>query len=92
MWFAIVGKRTLHGTTARTRSPAAKPVASEEERLVVAEAVRRRRSVGDGARLVVGSSSPCVGHLAAAVGVERRLAQLREEEPVAELLERAELR
>ena len=25
MWFAIVGKRTGHGTTAFTRSPAAKP-------------------------------------------------------------------
>ena len=25
MWFAMVGKRMLHGTTARTRSPAANP-------------------------------------------------------------------
>ena len=29
MWFAIVGKRTRHGTTAFTRSPAAKPSPSK---------------------------------------------------------------
>ena len=29
MWLAIVGKRTLHGTTARTRIPAAKPSPSK---------------------------------------------------------------
>ena len=29
MWFAIVGKRTAQGTTALTRSPAAKPSPSK---------------------------------------------------------------
>ena len=29
MWFAIVGKRTVHGTTALTRSPSANPSPSK---------------------------------------------------------------
>ena len=37
MWFAIVGKRTAHGTTALTRSPLAKPLSLEDEHLVVAD-------------------------------------------------------
>ena len=40
MWFAIVGKRTLQGTTARTRSAGGEARAAEHEHLVVAEAVR----------------------------------------------------
>ena len=64
-------------------------LALEDEHLVVADPVRlaqRRRR----ARLLVDELAG-VGHLAAAGGVERRLAQLREEEPLAELLERADL-
>ena len=40
MWFAIVGNRTLHGTTARTRSPVGEAAALEEQHLVVVEPVR----------------------------------------------------
>ena len=91
MWFAIVGKRTFQGTTARTRSPVGEPGPAKQERLVVVEAVRL-----DELRASCPSSSsssivPCVGDLAAARRVERRLAELGEEETVLELLERAEL-
>ena len=91
MWFAIVGKRTLHGTTARTRSPAVNPVAAEEERLVAVEA-ERVDELGAHRRVVVPLDPALVGDLAAAGRVERRLAELREERAVAEILERAELR
>ena len=86
VWFAIVGKRAVQATTARTRSPAAKPAPSNDERLVVAElgtpraAPRPRRSPR-------GSSTPASVTWPPPVGVERRLAQLREEVPVAELLD-----
>ena len=90
MWFAIVGKRTLHGTTARTRSPAAKPVAPEEERLVALEAVRVDQ-LGPHGGVVVPLDPALVGDLATACRVEGRLAQLGQEGAVAELLERAEL-
>ena len=88
MWFAIVGKRTVQGTTARTRSPDAKPSPSRQQRLVVSETER------DG-ELGPLAASPArripVRDLAASLRVERRLPQLGEEEAVVELLERAEL-
>ena len=91
MWFAIVGKRTVHGTTARTRSPAAKPSPSKSERLVVAEPVAPRRSSAARAGLLVLDAAR-VGDLAAALGIERRLAQLARKSPSPSVLERADLR
>ena len=91
MWFAMVGKRTLHGTTARTRSPLGESVSAEEERLVSVEA-ERVDQLGAHRRVVVALDPALVGDLPAAGGVERRLAELREERSVAEILERAELR
>ncbi len=61
----------------------------EQQRLVAVVAVRLAQL---GARAVVLLDPARVGHLAAAGGIERRLAQLREEEPVLQLLERADLR
>ena len=63
--------------------------ALEDERLVVAEAVRGAKRRDCAGALV--DELARVGHLAAAVRVERRLAQLRQEEPVAELLDRRQL-
>ena len=65
--------------------------AAQEQRLVVAEAVRLDE-LGARPGPVVELDVALVRHLAAAGRVERRLAELREEEPVLELLERAELR
>ena len=91
MWFAIVGKRTLHGTTARTRSPAENPEPRSRSAWSSLEAVRLDE-LGARARVVVELDPARIGHLASAGRVERRFAQLREEEAVAEILERAELR
>ena len=91
MWFAIVGKRTFHGTSARTRSPSAKP----EPRSRSAWSSPKRYASTSSARVSESSSSstiPVSRHLPAARRVEGRLAQLREEEAVLELLERADLR
>ena len=85
VWFAIVGKRTPHGTTARTRSPSPKPSPRKSQHLVVVEPVARDE-LGARAGLLVLEPAR-VGDLAAALGVERRLAQLREESAVAEILE-----
>src|SRR3972149_2380101 len=84
-------KRSLSGRTAEpARRPCARgePAPREEQRLVVAEA-----EGGDELRALSGVllQPALVGDLAAALGVEGRLAQLREEEAVAELLEGAEL-
>ena len=61
----------------------------EDERLVIAEAMRgaERRN---GARVLV-HELPRVRHLAASVGVERRLAQLRQKQPVAQFVESGQL-
>ena len=91
MWFAIVGKRTLHGTSARTRLPGGEAGAAEDEHLVVADAVRLHE-LGAGGRVAVELDHALVGDLAAARRVERRLAQLREERAVAEILVGVELR
>ena len=66
------GSARSTATTARTRSPAAKPVALEEQHLVLLEAVRlaQRR-----ARAVVLLDEAGVGDLAAARRIERRLAR-----------------
>ena len=64
-------------------------LALEEQHLVVADPVARRAA--SRARAVLLELAR-VGHLAAALGVERRLAELREKRPVAELLQRADLR
>src|SRR5439155_710606 len=63
----------------------------EEERLVVVEPVRLAQ-LGAPARAVVRLDEARVGDLAAPGRVERRLAQLAEEEPVLEPLQRADLR
>ena len=88
MWFAIVGKRTFHGTTGLHPLADAEPLAAEEERLVLAEAERGREL----RPLAVRLDPALVRDLAASVGIERRLAQLGEEGAVADLLERADLR
>ena len=91
MWFAIVGKRVDHGTRARTRSPAANP------------SPRKRSAWSDPEPVCVDELRPSPGRvveldradvrdLAPARRVERRLAELGEEVPVAELLERSDLR
>ena len=64
---------------------------AKEEDLVVVEAVRVDE-LGAHRRVVVALDPTVVGYLAAARRVERRLAQLREECAVAELLEGADLR
>ena len=96
MWLAIVGYRTPQGTTARTRSPSEKPVTAEEQRLVVAEAIcideLGARVVASRRRVLVELDGSEVGHLASTGRIERGLAELREEEPVLDLLERADLR
>ena len=61
----------------------------EEQRLVLLEPVRVEQ-LGAGSVLLLDPAA--VRDLAAAGGIERRLAQLREEQPVAERLERADLR
>ena len=88
MWLAIVGKRTFQGTTARTRSPAAKPSPSKRSAW---SSPKRYASTQLGARPVL-LDPALVADLAAALRVEGRFAQLGEEEPVLELLERADLR
>ena len=65
-------------------------LAAEEQHLVAVEAVRVDELRAD-RRVVVALDPALVGHLAAARRIERRLAQLREERAVAEILERAEL-
>ena len=90
MWFAIVGKRTLHGTSARTRLPAAKP----EPRKTSTWSSPTRCAcdeLGAGGRVAVELDHALVGDLAAAGRVERRLAQLRQERAVAEILVGVEL-
>ena len=66
-------------------------MAAEDEHLVGVEAVGLDQLRANG-RVVVALDPAVVGHLAAARGIERRLAQLREERSVAEILEGAELR
>src|SRR5213078_2332813 len=61
-----------------------------EQGLVVSDLVRRPQHGGRTGRFV--DELARVGHLAAALGVERRLAQLAEEGAVAEVLQRADLR
>ncbi len=65
--------------------------AAEEKRLIVLEPVRLDE-LGDVAGVVVELDRAGVRHLAAARRIERRLAQLREEVAVVDLLERADLR
>ena len=91
VWFAIVGKRTLHGTSARTRLPGGEAGAAEDEHLVVADAIRLDE-LGARTRLVVELDHALIRDLAAAGGIERRLAQLAEERAVAEILVGVELR
>ena len=90
VWFAIVGKRALQGTTARTRSPSAKPSPRN------AAPGRRRTGTPPPARarapVILELDEAGVADLAAAAGIERRFAQLREEAAVARALERADLR
>src|SRR5262249_20072561 len=66
-------------------------LALEEQHLIVLEAVRVAQ-LGTRRRIAVELDPACVRHLAASGRVERRLAHLREEEPVLELFHRAELR
>ena len=66
------------------------PVAAEDERLVAVEP-EGVDELGADRRVVVALDPAVVGDLAAARRVERRLAELREEGAVAEILERAEL-
>ena len=90
VWFAIVGKRD------RPRHDRAHAVAGGEAGALERAAPGRPRSGRPRAARAREPSSfsiaAGVGDLAAAGGIERRLAQLREEEAVAELLERADLR
>ena len=67
-----------------------KALAAQDEHLVAVEAIRLDQ-LGANGRVVVSLDPALVGHLATARGIERRLAQLREEGSVAEVLERAEL-
>ena len=67
------------------------PIAPEEQSLIVPEPVRLHE-LGARPRLVVALDPPVIAHLAAARRVEGRLAELREEVPVVEPLERADLR
>ena len=85
VWFAIVGKRTLHGTSARTRLPAAKP---EPRKTSTWSSPTRCACDELGARAGSPSSSitPWSETWPPPAGIERRLAQLREEGAVAEIL------
>ena len=85
MWLAIVGKRCAQGTTALTRSPTAKP--SPRKVSTWSSPTRVARSSSARARVCSFSIQPGVGHLAAALGVERRLVELRIEEAVVARLE-----
>ena len=67
-----------------------KAAAAQKQRLVVAEAVRLDE-LGPRPGAVVELDEARIGDLSAARRVEGRLAELREEEPVADVLERAEL-
>ena len=66
-------------------------LAAEEKRLVPAEPVRIDE-VGLRSRVVVELDRATVRHLPTARGIERRLAELRQEVAFAEVLERADLR
>ena len=90
MWFAIVGKRCDQGTTARTRSPTAKPSPWKVSTWSSPTRVARTRS----ARAPVSSCSiqPVSETWPAALGVEGRLVQLRVEEAVLARLERRDRR
>ena len=91
MWFAIVGKRTDHGTRARTRSPAENPEPRNTSAWSDLQPICLDE-IGGRAGVVVQLDRAGVGHLAAASRIERRLAQLDEEEVVLEGLVRADLR
>src|SRR5207244_8481612 len=65
--------------------------ALQEEHLILLEAIRVAQLRARG-RIAVELDPPGVGDLPATGGIERRLAELCEEETVLELLERAELR
>src|SRR5439155_10454392 len=66
-------------------------VALEEQRLIFLQTIRLPELCAD-ARPVVALDPAGVGDLAAALRIERRFAQLREEEPVAKILECTDLR
>ena len=81
----------LHGTSARTRLPAAKPLPRKTS--TWSSPTRSRvHELGARGGVAVELDHALVGHLAAARGVERRLAQLREEGAVAEILVGVQLR
>ena len=77
MWFAIVGKRWLHEHDRAHPVADGEAFALEEQRLVLAGA-RSADEVGARPRLLVLDEAD-VRHLAAALGVERRLMELRAE-------------
>ena len=86
VWFAIVGKRTAQGTTARTRMPSAKPSPSNVSTWSSPGSRVAATSSARAPRLLVLDEAG-VGDLAAALRVEGRLLELRLEAPVAEILE-----
>src|SRR6266511_5615132 len=69
----------------------AEPLAFEQQRLVVLQAVRLAERPASAAA-VVGLDPAGISHLSPARRVERRLAKLGEEEPVPELFDGADLR
>src|SRR5512132_2136629 len=71
--------------------PFRKPITLEEERLIILEPVCLPQ-LGADTRAIGALDPPRVRDLAAPRRIERRLAQLREEEPVAGFLERTDLR
>ena len=90
MWFAIVGNRTLHGTTALTRLPAENP--SPRKTSTWSSPIRCAWT--SSARMVGSPSSSMhalIGDLTTTGRIERGLAQLGEERAVAEILVGVEL-
>src|SRR5437867_3165601 len=71
--------------------PLGKSITLEEERLIILEPICLPQLCA-GTRAIVALDPPRVCDLAAPRRIERRLAQLREEEPVAGFLERTDLR
>ena len=79
MWFRIVAWRATPSTSASTGVPASRRAAGlQREGLVVADAV----DVGDPGLPAVPAQHAGVGDLAAALGVEGALLELRERRPV----------
>ena len=91
MWFAIVGKRTLQGTTARTRLPAENP-SPRKTSTWSSPTLCACTSVARTAVVCVELDVSLVGDLATAGGIEGRLTELGEERAVAEILVGVQLR